>query len=339
MSEAFAQKADYALFVASCPNKRNVFEDYGVTGDISIREIGGVPAFLWPKSFWIAMRFRKMIAREPADAVFYIRDVLLAFFLTFLSGKFRNCFFFEMHSLEKFPDFVYGRIFSCARGVISTNVEKEKAVHLKWNIQKKDIISFPNGVDIRLFQRLPKKATLRKELSLPSKDIVAMYIGSMQYWKGVETIRQCAEVLKQYVFVIVGGAAKRRDGNLLELPRVAPNMVPRFLGAADVLLAPYPKHYKISSRWTSPMKLAEYMASGTPIVASDVVSVRELLDVSTAHLVNSADARQFCDGIQWAVSHMDEMHLKAEKAQRRAEEFTWEKRAGCIVDFVTEHIG
>src|SRR3990167_3873526 len=298
MSEAFAQKADYALFVASCPNKRNVFEDYGVTGDISIREIGGVPAFLWPKSF-----------------------------------------FFEMHSLEKFPDFVYGRIFSCARGVISTNVEKEKAVHLKWNIQKKDIISFPNGVDIRLFQRLPKKATLRKELSLPSKDIVAMYIGSMQYWKGVETIRQCAEVLKQYVFVIVGGAAKRRDGNLLELPRVAPNMVPRFLGAADVLLAPYPKHYKISSRWTSPMKLAEYMASGTPIVASDVVSVRELLDVSTAHLVNSADARQFCDGIQWAVSHMDEMHLKAEKAQRRAEEFTLEKRAGCIVDFVTEHIG
>ena len=51
----------------------------------------------------------------------------------------------------------------------------------------------------------------------------------------------------------------------------------------DVLLMPY--QYKVSigtvnsdtSRWMSPMKMFEYMASGVPIVSSDLPALKEIL--------------------------------------------------------------
>src|SRR5207244_8507634 len=50
---------------------------------------------------------------------------------------------------------------------------------------------------------------------------------------------------------------------------IAPEQVPAFLAAADVLVLPNKKGNTESEQYTSPLKLREYMASGTPIVRSE----------------------------------------------------------------------
>ena len=76
---------------------------------------------------------------------------------------------------------------------------------------------------------------------------------------------------------------------------VPPAEVAAQLRAADVLVLPNPAS-AISSAFTSPLKLFEYMAAGRPIVATDLPSMREVLHAEENALLvepgNAAGARR-----------------------------------------------
>ena len=66
---------------------------------------------------------------------------------------------------------------------------------------------------------------------------------------------------------------------------LSPRDARRRLADADVLVLPNPAS-AISNRFTSPLKLFDYMASGRPIVASNLPAIREILrDTENAVLV------------------------------------------------------
>ena len=335
MSEAFRALCDFKLYVeAILDTKENVFDEYGVTADVNIGEVGGKARFLWPQSFWMALKYRSIIKREPPGAIFYVRDVLLAFFLCVFCGKFRRRFFFEIHSLGKFPRFIYGFVFSRASGIISTNIKKKEAIESLWHIPARKIIVAPNGVDIRLFTGLPLRSLAREKLKLPRERAIIMYVGSTQFWKGVERIQECARAMPDLLFVIVGGAIESHD-NFLAIPRVKPREVPMYLRAADLLLAPYPSHFEVSRLWTSPVKLLEYMASGTPFLVSDMPSTRELVSEEFAYVYNPDQNGALCDGVRWALDHMNEMENRAKRGEVKAKEYSWERRAKTILNFIS----
>ncbi len=73
------------------------------------------------------------------------------------------------------------------------------------------------------------------------------------------------------------------------------------------------------------------MASARPIIASDLPSIREVLDDESAVLVEPDSARALREGVQRVLSNP----LLAEKitahARGRVAEYTWEKRAAHIL--------
>jgi len=108
------------------------------------------------------------------------------------------------------------------------------------------------------------------------------------------------------------------------------------LFAADALVLPNSAKAKISSHYTSPLKLFEYMASRRPIVASDLPSLREVLrDGENAVLVKPDNPRALAEGIERALSDAELAARIGRQAREDVEQYTWEKRAVNITTFAT----
>ncbi len=75
------------------------------------------------------------------------------------------------------------------------------------------------------------------------------------------------------------------------------------------------------------MKLFEYMASGTPIIASDVPSIREVVDDSMVTFFESDNVQALATEIINIKESKDTYQAKTEIAYKKVSEHTWEKRA------------
>ncbi len=118
------------------------------------------------------------------------------------------------------------------------------------------------------------------------------YVGSLYPGRGIELVLELAARLPAYAFEVVGGTeadlarwrASRVAPNVTFRGFVAPGKVAAMYGTFDVLLMPYPHHgihgptqQLDTAAYCSPMKMFEYMASGVPIIASDLPVLQEVL--------------------------------------------------------------
>jgi glycosyltransferase involved in cell wall biosynthesis len=127
----------------------------------------------------------------------------------------------------------------------------------------------------------------------------------------------------------VTALAKQLDcaGRVTFTGLVPPPQVAARLREANVLVLPNPAS-AVSTAFTSPLKLFEYMAAGRPIVASDLPSIREVLtNEQNALLVPPGNPPALTAAIRRI---KDDRELGARLAARALEdvrEYTWAKRA------------
>ncbi len=135
---------------------------------------------------------------------------------------------------------------------------------------------------------------LRTELQKQADEILITFVGSFAVYQGVDllfaSIPQVVADFPQVRFVIIGGSgeeivekkaalSKKGVGEKVSfLGKVAPDLLPNYLAASDILLSP-----RISGVNT-PLKILDYMKVGRAIVATDVESNRLLVDEKTAVL-------------------------------------------------------
>ncbi|MBI4068146.1 glycosyltransferase family 4 protein, partial [Candidatus Kaiserbacteria bacterium] len=101
--------------------------------------------------------------------------------------------------------------------------------------------------------------------------------------------------------------------------------------SADILVLPNSAKPKISSHYTSPLKLFQYMAAGVPIVASDLPSIREILTDETAFWFPPDDEHALARQIEYVLSRPDEAREKAARARENVKKYTWDARAWAIL--------
>jgi glycosyltransferase involved in cell wall biosynthesis len=108
---------------------------------------------------------------------------------------------------------------------------------------------------------------------------------------------------------------------------IPPADVAARLRDTDVLILPNPAS-AISTSFTSPLKLFEYMASGRPIVASGLPSLREVLrDGENALLVEPGNAPALTAGIRRIKDDPALGERLARQALADVQQFTWGRRA------------
>ena len=113
------------------------------------------------------------------------------------------------------------------------------------------------------------------------------------------------------------------------------DQIPSLLKAADILVLPNSAKEEISNRYTSPLKLFEYMASGRPIVASSLPSITEILNSKNAVLVKPDDVRSLMEGV---IKLLDDSLFGFELAKKGLEDvqdYTWQNRAVLVLNFLS----
>ena len=212
------------------------------------------------------------------------------------------------------------------------------------------IIVAPDGVDPARFDSLPSRDQARQILNLPRDMPIVGHIGSLSPTNGVEMLAGLVSRMSETHFLMVGDRGRGgglnylkevaresgTGGNLTAPGNVSNAEVPLWMTACDVLLLANrisPEWENRNALWTSPLKMFEYMASGTPIVASDAHVLREVLDNDTAVLVPYGDTGAWMDAIRALLKDPNRGKVIGAAARRRAlDRYTWRARVRTSLD-------
>lgn len=273
------------------------------------------------ESVLFANRAKKRVAR---NSLIYGRDEIVLFFF-----RTKNIVW-ESH-VGAWNFFARRTAQQCAKLVVIS--EGLRTFYKEKGIAAEKIAVAHDGVDLKAFERPQSKAQARERLGLPLDKKIALYIGSLDGWKGTATLCEAAEKLPGNVVVaIIGGTAeqikkyKERYPKVLFLGARPYRELPENQNAADVLILPNSGKSRISEHFTSPLKLFSYMASGIPMVASDLPSIREIADETCAYLVRPDDPHMLAEIIVKALSD-PEASRKAANALEKVSQYTWDARA------------
>ena len=78
------------------------------------------------------------------------------------------------------------------------------------------------------------------------------------------------------------------------------------------------------------------MGDGGPIVASDLPSLREIIDESTAYFFEPDNSESLARAVKAALEREAESQEKARKALELVRKFSWQKRAEAILRFINK---
>ena len=354
LSEAFAKAGAKVTVVVPWrwnPLREDPFTYYGVERVFHIVHIPSIDLLWLPfgkvltfplqlvsfslsAAIWLFLRYG--VFGKLRGAVIFSHDHIPLFF----AGLITPYIFYDIHDYPT-RNWFFRRVLTRARGFSVQTRGKVTALTHAFGIPAERIVAWPNGTDVERFRDLVPLSQARERLGIPRDRAVALYTGSLQHWKGVDTLVRAAALLPgNFRTYIVGGDADE----IAPLQGLAPHAaitfvgkrpwreMPLWLAAADILVLPNTGREEISRSWTSPMKLFEYMASGRPIVASDIPSIREIVDAATVFLAAPDDPQAFASAIEMAASGTADASTRARRAQAEATRYTWTARAEVILE-------
>ena len=275
--------------------------------------------FLFTRSSLIGLFFSKRFKKTIVEVhdIPSIKDGILHYFL------------FKFW-LEVLPLFFLKYKRKIKLAVISKGLKKDL---IKRGYNKNRIFVLPDGVDINKFDINLNTNDVRVELNLPKNKKIVLYTGSFQSWKGYNVLLEASKRLdKNVILVMVGGKnvqvkiLSKQYPNVIFKGYVNNNLIPKYLKAADVLVLPNSGKFKISASYTSPLKLFEYMASKKPIVASNLTSIREIVNNQTVFFIKPDDISSLIQGITKVLKDRHFSKTLGDNAYKSVQDYTWERR-------------
>lgn len=289
-------------------------------------EIGSWVSYLFSFLFLIRLLFY----RPQRDALVYTRTPEISWLYSW-RGYRTVC---EIHDWPESHESLFRFFLRKTSLVVCNSPGVEKKCHENGLI--KTFVAH-NGVSLEMFNEEYNRDAVRAKLGIPKDKTVVMYVGSLEAWKGVETLFRVAESLPpSFQVVVIGGKESEVSDLKIQYPRV------QFLGfrpyyelpenqqAADILVVPNAPSSIESQEYTSPLKLFAHMASGVPVLVSDLPSMRAIVSDNSAYFFKAGDSSLLARGIK-SLLEDEERYKRAEEAKKRVQAFTWKARAGSIL--------
>jgi glycosyltransferase involved in cell wall biosynthesis len=326
-----------ATVILVVPKRRNsISEDpftyYGVTTRFDIRFIDAPFISLGKFGFLLSTLWFSLAAlvHLEKDAGVFCRDEVALAVVGLLTR--RDCYW-ETHTgswnlVARYVARRAKRVFVLTEGA--------KVWYRKHGVPEQKLVVVPDSVDVAAFREGVTQETARQGLGLPLEKKIVLYVGRLDGWKGTKTLFKAADFLPEDVLVAVIGG---EEAQVQSLSRTYPKIrflgprpyrqLPQHIRAADVVVLPNTGKDPVSERFTSPLKLFAYMASGIPMVLSDLPSLREVVSDNAAYFVEADNPEELAKGIVSALA--PEARTRAERAREAAKSYTWDARAVRIL--------
>ena len=189
----------------------------------------------------------------------------------------------------------------------------------------------PNGCDTAHFARPVHLKKKPYEFGKHDGPVIT-YIGAWAHWIDQELVYKAAEEFVNALVVIIGaelGTKVCRDrSNLKYLGYKDYNSLPQYLHCSTVCLMPF--KIQDMTMAVNPIKMYEYLASGTPVVSTDIPEARNIpyIYIGKDHASFIHQIRMILDG---------EIEFSQHEADVWLKKHTWEKRFMDILVLLKEN--
>ncbi len=195
------------------------------------------------------------------------------------------------------------------------------------------------GVNTELFKPLKKK---------PNK--IALFIGAMSLWHGVEDILKAAEKYPEITFVLIGEGPlyktlkekSRHLKNVQWLGKIPYEKVKEHIASAGVCLAPFTdRKYEPLQRfgfYWSPIKLFEYMSMGKPIITTTLAQ-RIIKHNKNGYVIPQNNPEKLGEAVKELLDNPTKCKKLGEQARKDAEnKYSWTQHAKKLIGYFEEVI-
>ncbi|MBC9209270.1 glycosyltransferase [Roseomonas aerophila] len=223
--------------------------------------------------------------------------------------------------------------------------EAVKAQLLARRVPAAKIIVLDSGVNARAALRRPEAASRwRHNLLTPPYHRLAVYTGGMQAERGIGDLMNAAAALPDTLFILAGGhdveladwrnqMVRHGLGNVRLIGYQNHEVVCELQQAADVLI--FSRAVGKRGEITSPLKVFEYLLSGTPVVAAKIPATQRLAGQELAsHLYDPTIQGDLPRALAASFKAFPYRMEGYGQNIRAGEPFIWQERQRRLMDFI-----
>ena len=347
MCQAFARcGAEVTLFARDEGPAVGLESFYGVEGNFSIERR------VWPKIRHVGglvygWKVSRALKKSSSPHWLYGRDLYSLLFAV----RMQIPFMYEAHAFPRNPvklwleKQLFRRPHFAGLTVISDALANQYQITFPFLAPDK-ITVFRDGAD----EPDPDPLLVSSLKEKLGDRVLVGYVGTLFPGKGMEVISRLSADLPECDFHVVGGdeaeiqtwKATIAGKNVVFHGRIDHAQVPEYLHVFDILLAPYQESVSVYggggdvAKWMSPLKLFEYMASGRPVVCSDLPVLREILKHrKTALFCSPHEIGEWVHAIRELIASPQLGDALGQNARIEfRENYTWKSRAQGLLELM-----